>query len=254
MNTFSYCGISSDTYGVYWVPNETTRFEDRVDYDVYADDSEWHDGGVYYGNKVKPREFSLDCYYEDIDRKTKEKIMAWLGRNTKGRLVFELEPWKYYIVRPTKQVSGREYTHRLDGVSHDVYSGTFTITFTAYDPFGYVDASRLQDYLDYMYREMDTTDMRIWKVGNNGGSYLVSPNTSNNTVLYRISTSVTVPAQTFLIPNIGTETVRPVIRIGGTCGDDGVMLRNLTNGTKCKLLSLPEEGYLEIDCTTGVIR
>lgn len=64
MNTFDYCGINSSTFGVYYVPDEAARFDDRADYEVYADTADWHDGGVYYGNTLKPREFTMSCYFE----------------------------------------------------------------------------------------------------------------------------------------------------------------------------------------------
>lgn len=44
-----------------------------------------------------------------------------------------------------------------------------------------------------------------------------------------------------------------VIRIGGSVGSDGLVITNETNGSKCKLSSLPSDGYLEIDSYYGTI-
>lgn len=162
MNTFSYCGINSSTFGCYYVPDENARFDDRADYEVYDEEHDWRDGGVYYGNRVKKRQFALTCYYEQIDRKTRQRMMDWLGRNTEGRLVFDDSPWKYYIVRPTKKQNGKMFSHRKIGDTSLVYSGVFTITFTAYDPFAYLEVTNIQDYYDEInFRPNDVFDILV---------------------------------------------------------------------------------------------
>lgn len=62
-----------------------------------------------------------------------------------------------------------------------------------------------------------------------------------------------VNTRDFLIYNPGTETCETLIRIGGSAGEDGVTITNNTNGSECKLLSLPSSGYLEIDSFHGTV-
>ena len=94
------------------------------------------DGGYYYGNNVKIRKFTLQCYFEEITRETREEIRNWLDRNTKGKLIFDERPFVYYNVRPTDVASGEIYT--ILTTRGEVYSGTFTATFSAYEPYGHL--------------------------------------------------------------------------------------------------------------------
>ena len=63
----------------------------------------------------------------------------------------------------------------------------------------------------------------------------------------------TTESRSFLVYNPGTETCETLIRIGGTVGTNGVTIKNDTNNTECKQLSLPSDGYLEIDSFHGEV-
>lgn len=65
--------------------------------------------------------------------------------------------------------------------------------------------------------------------------------------------AINTDSRNFFMYNPGTEMCDTVIRIGGTVGTGGLTITNATNNTKCKLLSLPANGYLEIDSFLGAI-
>ena len=41
-------------------------------------------GRYYIGTRVLPREFELDCYFEEITEAQLEQIYRWLRRDTQG--------------------------------------------------------------------------------------------------------------------------------------------------------------------------
>lgn len=71
----------------------------------------------------------------------------------------------------------------------------------------------------------------------------------------------TVGSSFFLLLNPGTETGHTVFRVAGDVGADGLLIRNLTTGQKCKVVnlkasSLLEGAYLELDsekCQTSIV-
>ena len=230
MNGFSFMGIHSSTFGVYYIPDESSLFDDRSDYEVYDEDVDWHDGGIYYGRKVKPREFSLDCYYEDIPRKTYEKMKQWLSGRHSGRLIFDDKPWKYYDVYITKKPSGKQYSQHEHGME-PLYSGTFSITFTAYEPFGKLEYSS--------YDTVDTDGVTRYCGMLEKSKLPAAPELSD---------------RRFIFYNCGTETAPTIIRVGGTTDKDGFVIRNETTGQKCRLIALPPSpAYLELDSRKGSV-
>lgn len=231
MEGFSYNGLHSSLFSVYYIPDESALFDDQADFEVFDEEPNWRDGGVYYGNRVKQREFSLSCYFEDVTREQKEKINQWLDRNTSGELVFDERPFVAYKVRPTKKLNGKIYTQRYDDIPGDRFSGTFTLTFTAYDPFGYMK------YNSYDVYDTDGAARYCGIVSKSAMPAAPDPNKNN-----------------FLVYNCGTERCGCLIRIAGTA-PNGLTLTNNANMNRCKLIALPPTpGYLEIDSVNGVVR
>lgn len=52
----------------------------------------------------------------------------------------------------------------------------------------------------------------------------------------------------FLLYNPGTEAGHTIFRIAGNVGDDGLLIRNLTTGQKCKVINLKDSSLLERAC------
>ena len=174
---------------------------------------------------------SLKVYYEDITIETREQIRMWLDQNTMGEQVFDDKPFvSYRSVRPRKTVLGKLYTIRHDKDIQDLYSGTFTVDFSIYEPYGYLT-----------YKSFENTDQ------DGAENYCGMLKTSE------MPASPTIASRSFLIYNPGTQACDTLIRIGGTVGSGGVTIQNMTNGAICKLTSLPSSGYLEIDSFHGAV-
>lgn len=139
MAGFTYRSIHSSSFGCFHIPGAAERGRDMPEYDVEDLDAGYEDGGLYVGNRVKQRDFVLDCYFEGITLEMREGLIRWLDRNTKGTLIYDAKPHIYYDVRPVKRIEIKQYSYVENGTR--LYSGTFTITFRCYDPFGKLFAS-----------------------------------------------------------------------------------------------------------------
>ena len=139
-------------------------------------------------------------------------------------------------MHPTKRIQISLYSSDLpDGMR---YSGTFTATFTCYDPFGQM----LKSELDAAPTEAELSETGLL-------SAEMTPEVT------------TADSSFFLLYNPGTEVGHTVLRVAGDVGADGLVIRNLTTGQKCKVVnlkasSLLEGAYLELDsekCQTSIV-
>lgn len=211
LNGFTYNGIHSETLGCWYIPDASDNWRASPEYEVMDQDVVGRNGGYYYGNRVKSRVFTLKMYFEDITAETRERIRAWLDRKTSGRLIFDDRPFVYYNVRPTKTEPGKLYTTRHGGSSFDRYSGTFTLTFTAYEAFGFL---KYKYYTDY---DQDGAGVYCGMLEEN-----------------EMPAAPTAASESFLLYNCGTEPCGAKITLAGSA-PNGVVIKNKTNGTKCAL-------------------
>lgn len=144
-------------------------------------------------------------------------------------MIFDERPFVSYDVRPTKVASGKRYAVYNSETGAETYSGTFTVTFSAYAPYG-----RLH-YKDY-------TDFDAEGAGQYCG--MVEHD--------EMPASPTVSSRDFLLYNCGTQPCDTLFLMGGTASS-GLTITNNTNGTSCTLTSFPSTGYLEIDSRYGSI-
>lgn len=225
MSGFTYNGIHCSAYKVDYIPNAEDRWFADPEFEIYSADVSWKHGGYYYGNRVKVRSIVLKCYFEEITIAEREAIRKWLHRNTSGRLVFDDKPFVYWNVRPGKVTPGAIYNDL------GKYSGTFTITFMAEDPFGYLTrkantGTEDDGAEDYSYM-IDAADMPA------------APATT---------------ATSFEVYNPGTEQCGLSLKLVGST-DNPIEFLNETNGTRCILRDLPSSGLiLEVDGNTGKLR
>ena len=132
-------------------------------------------------------------------------------------------PFVYWNVKVGKSVPGQEY------FAEDKYSGTFEITFTAHDPFGYL--------------------MRKYNTGSesdNAGDYcgLISQS--------EMPAAPTTSGTSFNVYNPGTEPCGLDIRISGSTSNP-IMFQNETNSTRCIIRDLPTNNViLDLDGDTGL--
>ena len=224
MSGFSYNGIHCSTFQCEYIPDGKERWFQEADFKIYSTDPSWKHGGYYFGNSAKIREFKLKCYFEEITIATREKIRRWLGRNTKGKLIFDDRPFVYYNVRPSDVTSGEIYNDT------GKYSGTFTVVFTAYEPFG---------YLTRKYNTSSTKDGAEDYCGMIASSLMPAAPTVSDT--------------SFQVYNPGTETCGLDIIIRGST-DNPIRFVNQRNGSVCVISSLPGSRYLDINGDTGFVK
>ena len=226
MYGFIYGGIHSSEFGLYYTQTPDDKWFGDPEYDVYSDDIDWRHGGYYYGSKAKVRTFTLKCMFEEISIATRQAIKRWLGRDTSGKLIFDDMPFVYWNVRPGKIPVGNWY---LD--SDESHSGTVTITFVAYEPFGYLmrkynTASSPNDGAEQYCDIISVDDMPA------------APTTS--------STS-------FDIYNPGTEECGLSIEISGSTTNP-FRFFNAANQTMCVFGSLPSSNlHVTVDGDTGYV-
>lgn len=102
-----------------------------------------------------------------------------------------------------------------------LFSGTFEACFTAYDPFGKMLRATYADAP--MKGELEATGILP--------AAMMPP-------------APVAAGGSFLIYNPGTERAQTVIRVTGDAGD-GVLIRNLTTGQRCKIVDLRPDSLLE---------
>lgn len=225
MDGFSYNGIHCSSYGVYYVPDADARWFKEAEYEVYRKEVAWHHGGYMYGAFAKIRTFTVACYFEEITIATREQIRQWLRRDSSGQLVFDERPFVYYNVSPANVVPGKIYN------DCGKYSGVFTITFEAVDPFGYLTR-----------KSNDGTE------DDNAADYCGIIATSD------MPAAPTVSSRAFDVYNPGTEACGLIITVGGSC-DNHFRFFNTTNKTQCVISSLPGTGtVLECNGDTGFVK
>lgn len=136
-------------------------------------------------------------------------------------------PWKYYTVRVAKISDQKAYRAANIGAI-STYSGTFSIEFTAYQPFAKM-----------AYKSYDTIDL-------DGASIYTGIVEAS-----MMPESPSANSKRFMVYNCGTERIPMNISIGGESGKP-ILIRNETNGDKCKVTTLPlSPAYLDIDGERG---
>ena len=143
---------------------------------------------------------------------TFEKMLQWIHRDVRGRLIFDNRPFVYYDVFPWKKPEGKIYptgNTNESSVDTTLWSGTMTLFFKAYEPFGKM-----------LYKAYDQYDLEGAGIGTGIVAQTDMP------------PAIQPSVGDYLVYNPGTETANTVIRIAGSA-PNGVMIRNYTNGTAC---------------------
>ena len=230
MEGFTYNGVHSDDMKVIYVPDASARGDFFADYEMIDMEKSWNDGGECYKPRIKSRKMELDCYYEDITIAEKERILRWLDCRKSGELIFDNRSYARYYVCPTKKIEFKDYLQ--SSTDEKLYSGTFTITFTAYDPFADLIWSTLDDH--------DDDTQAIEETG-------LIP-------LSLMPDVVQIGDTDCLIYNPGTEIGHSIIRFSGKTGSSDLKIYNATNGTEFILkagLTTEDGEYMECVSETG---
>lgn len=102
-----------------------------------------------------------------------------------------------------------------------LFSGTFEACFTAYDPFG-----------------------KMLRTAYAGAPMKGEAEATGILPAAMMPSAPVAAGGSFLIYNPGTERAQTVIRVTGDAGD-GVLIRNLTTGQRCKIVDLRPGSLLE---------
>jgi len=157
-------------------------------------------------------------------------MIQWLHRDREGKLIFDDRPFVYYNARLAKVVEGKIYTanHEHKWGTETLYSGTITITFKAYDPFGKMTCISYDEYDE----------------GAMARSGIIKTDEMPPSILPSVGD--------YLVYNPGTEITDTVIRIAGTA-PNGLTITNRTTGDVCKIVSLPSALILTINSESGAV-
>lgn len=226
MTGFTYNGVHCSDFGLYYIPTRDDQWFSDPEYDTYDIDMDWRHGGYYYDSKAKVRTFTIKCYFEEISIATRQAIKNWLRRDSRGELMFDDKPFVYWNVHPGKIPVGNWY---ID--NNEKHSGTVTIVFNAYEPFGYLTRK--------------------------SGSIMIPPDHSEEYVNFidpeDMPDDPTTSGTSFDIYNPGTENCGLSISVSGST-ENPIRFFNENNGTFCSFESLPAGGLIVgIDGNTGYV-
>ena len=226
MSGFTYNGVHSSSFGVEYIPDAAARWWNEADYEVYKKKVAWKNGGYIYGSAANIRTIKLNCYFEEISMATREKIRRWFGRNTKGRLILDDFPFVYFNVVPGEVVSGKIYND-----TNGTFSGTFTVSFLAEEPFGYL--------------------MRKSNAGNENDHAEDYCGLIPSSMMPQ---SPTTSSRSFNVYNPGTEPCGLRLILAGSCSHP-IRFVNSRNNTKCVITSFPTSLTLDINCDdSGLVK
>ena len=230
MEGFTQNGIHSSEMKVYWTPDASERGDFFSEYETLDMERSWIPGGEYFHTRVSSKKKELECYYEQVTLAEREKILKWLDRRTSGKLIFDNRPYAAYFVRPSKKIEFKDYLQTVMG--EKLYSGTFTITFTAYNPFAELLWETIDGHEDNEWAMMETGLLKA----------------------EQMPQSVGTEDTTCLIYNPGTEIGHSIIRFAGKTGSGNLEIYNGATGDKCVIrngFETAEGEHYELHSDTG---
>lgn len=255
---FSFCGIDCGDLGLEYAPSMQDMYVFREGtYGVHEEAFDAHHGGFYYGNTVKPKDFTLRCIFQDTEvlEGIISRCMRFFRRGRTGKLVFNKRPWLWYVATVVS-IDVTQFTNH--------YNGFFTINMRAYYPFARHRDAFLPD---------DPSDDMLENSGLIGEDYMPFTDILNNRrvqdVLEHCRDGTMINGNTItnlhlvngitynlLLYNGGTERAPVAIEIAGDVGD-GISIHNKTTGQTCSIIALTKalttskNKYLVCDALTG---
>lgn len=222
---FSFCGIDIADIGMEYAPElEDTYVYRPAESEVHEELFDCHHGGYSYGATVKPKEFTLRCFFENtIDRGLMARFYSLFKVGKSGKLIFSRMPWYYYYATVTELDDSGLMSYR---------SGTIEIKMKAYYPFGRSDiffCSRTDK--DY-YRIIENTAL------------LEKEEMVPQMEFEQIQSSGTPVS--IVLANPGTERSPVCISIAGDIGD-GIDITNVTTGQTCGVVGFSKAETTDVN-------
>ncbi len=97
------------------------------------------DGFYYFGSYYTQRPFNIPIAFDNMTEVQFRRLRQIIGTKKMLRLVYDEMPYKYYSVKPTG-TPNLKYICFDNNDGSRVYKGEGTLSFVAYDPFGYARA------------------------------------------------------------------------------------------------------------------
>lgn len=222
---FTFAGHEAAEFNLEYVPDTTQMYVWQVaPYEQHEESFPAHDGGYYYGETLKPKDFTLKCIFqqEDVRDGVLSNIEAFFRRGRIGKLVFDKRPWLYYMARVI----------RIEIQMTNFLNGFVTIYMRAHYPFARYDNKYVNTGDEYYENII-------------ANSNLLSLQSLPNTMPIPISTSTTFTEDGhILLYNGGTEYAPVAVTIMGDVGE-GFDIINETTGEKM--------GFVAINNTVGQV-
>lgn len=178
---FTFNGIHSSQFGLYSVSSSNRYSRDllHATNDISAD-AIGIDGSYYFGTSFKPSTFVFSLAFDSVTEQELREISRWLYCSGEiAPLILDEIPYIQYYVK----VSGNPQIKFLtfeDATLARVYKGEASVTFTGYDPFGYVVNKFLCEYDDENVGEWNNASQLLFSKKVNGVDYY---DTYNNGIL-----------------------------------------------------------------------
>lgn len=137
MDYIIYNGIDSRTFGVYLVRRGNTplEFDSIPPSRVKTEKIAGKHGTIAVEQLYEPRQIDVELYFTDTSHTMLRKIAGWLGKIGTHQLIKSTEPYKYY---------NATFEQGMNPEIHGLKQGIVSLTFTAYDPFGYSTFTTLE--------------------------------------------------------------------------------------------------------------
>lgn len=219
---FSFCGIDIADLGLEYAPELQDTYVYRPQqYDLSEETFQGHDGGYFYGTTVKPKEFTLRCFYEGhhLNSGLLTKLFDIFKRGKTGRLVFQKRDWCWYTATVVKADDSR---------IANFINGVFTITMKAYYPFARTDKTYITDEDIALGREDDMMRNSAMLKG-------IEWDMDKNFVGDEPISITSGSTKSFMLYNPGTENASVCIEIAGNLSS-GVKIHNKKTGQTCEVI------------------
>ena len=237
---FKFNGRHCKEFNVWYVPDENNRWQDGEFFELFTEETPGKAGAYYWGNRTKTREFTLQCFFENIDRHIYNKMLRWLDKDILGYLEFDSKPNIKYSVRVTNRITPKVYQSVPCYESNStLYSGTFTINMSAFYPYGVMDFVSVDED-----SQMDLNNGFLFYETGMILTRMMPPMDISNTTIGA--------SRSILLYNPGSEITPVTIYLEGTLTNNRpLVIYNKTTDQMCRIPVMPTSGMLKIDSEKG---
>lgn len=233
---FTFCGVHSSKFNIYAISNGGSytmplfaNFSDKIE------SIDGYDGAYYFGTNYSNKTRPIQCVVDRVDESMLRSIQNWLNPKRIGKLTFDESPYKYYTAKISNTPNFNFYPQD-DGDENHVYSGTFEIDFTAFDPFAY---SYVNSVDDYEYFE-DSSGLWYYDSG------ILYHGETPPVIVNNITKTTNI-----LLYNGGNQSTKPIITVKGSA--DEIIIKNNTTDQYFKLNDLIDVEIV-VDSKKGQVR